>query len=398
MHKLQLDISVNNILLFSLFLLLFSLPLSEAIKQCALCFILIIGIYWVITRNITVKMDSVFNGAILYVLASSAGIIVAHDASSAANGFLDVFKIVFLFLFVRSVNFTRISLTSIIATLFISFHLALLLGLYRYFNHLNDYLELKSIGHVNHSAIYMAMIFTIAFSHICYKLQIKFDLWLITLVLSFMGLMISGSRAAIFSTVFICLTVLLVYLYDKKIPIKIFALLTLLLFTVGFFVVVWNSYSYHKILQRGLDLTGRHDLYVASLQFWFEQSWVHKLFGIGAKNSYLIDFQKYSPGGHLLGISDVAHVGHSHNTYITFLLEKGIVGVSSYICFISFVLAKLVRSPNKGYITLAAILVWWLNFMVSFANTTFHSENALLMSIIWGLALNQSVEERDYRS
>jgi O-antigen ligase len=395
MYKLQRDVSVYKIFLFFIFLLLFSLPLSEAIKQSALFFVLIIGIYWVVTQEIIVEVDTAFNGAMSYMLASSVGIVVAQDTSGAFNGFLDVFKITLLFLIVRSVNFSQVRLASIITTLFISFHLALVLGLYHYLNHSNNYLELKSIGHVNHSAIYMAIIFAIAFSHICHKLQPKFNLWLITLVLSFMGLIISGSRAAIFSTIFICLIVLSAYLYCKKIPIKVFATLILGGLIICIFIIVWNSYSYHKILQRGFDLTGRHDLYISSLRFWFEQSWIHQLFGIGAKNSYLIDFQKYSPGGRLLGINDAVHVGHSHNTYITLLLEKGIVGVFSYICFISFVLVKLVKTSSKGYLTLAAIFIWWLNFIISLANTTFHDENALLMSIIWGLALNQSVEQRD---
>ena len=137
-------------------------------------------------------------------------------------------------------------------------------------------------------------------------------------------------------------------------------------------------------------MSHRDELLGASIQAWLE----HNLFfGIGADNSSYINPQDYVQ-------TTYNNIAHAHNTYITYLLERGLCGLGLYLLFIFSVLAALLKQydKTKDQLLIAALLVWLVNFVVSGVNTTFHDENGLLIVLLWGFALNPHLRKNNHHA
>ena len=109
---------------------------------------------------------------------------------------------------------------------------------------------------------------------------------------------------------------------------------------------------------------------------------VRTFFGIGSGEFKIIDITKYFPG------NVEVHVSHAHNTFLTFLTEKGIVALLAYLVFQLSLFIKFIKNFRQNSIVFLALLMLMANNIISLANTTFHHENALLMLLFWALALS----------
>ncbi|WP_249321110.1 hypothetical protein [Campylobacter mucosalis] len=96
----------------------------------------------------------------------------------------------------------------------------------------------------------------------------------------------------------------------------------------------------------------------------------------------IIDITQYFPGNFEVRVS------HSHNTFLTFLTEKGIVALLGYLVFQFGLFVKFVKNIRSDIFVFLALLVLGYQNTISLANTTFHHENALLMLFIWAVALS----------
>jgi len=369
-----------KIFLFFFYILAFALPLSEAIKQVAIFGIIISGISYIYITKKSIKKDLSFYAGIIYIFSSIISIFFSFDTLKAFRGMLDVFKIVTVFLIIRNIYLETKIITNFILIIFLSFIIALIWGEYNLVLGTKDYLELKSIGHVNHSAIYIGIIFIISYSlFFFYKDKNYFlkYLSLIVLISACYGLIVSGSRAAIFATFFI---LLIISIFEKLYLNRKQLLMFVLIILVSVITLITHKYSLHKIQLGVFYDSGRIDLWVASIKAYLDNN---IFFGIGAKNSYFINPKIYIPDIQFTKIT------HSHNTFITILLEKGLFGLVSYILFILGIFLNIIHNTREKFLKIIAIGVFTLNLIISIVNTTFHNENGLLMAILWALAIQK---------
>ena len=117
-----------------------------------------------------------------------------------------------------------------------------------------------------------------------------------------------------------------------------------------------------------------------SLQSAFYTWLEHPFFGIGSGEFKTIDITKYFPG------NGEVRVSHSHNTFLTFLTEKGIIALLAYLIFQLSLFIKFIKNFRQNSIVFLALLMLVFQNVISLVNTTFHHENALLMLLFWALA------------
>ena len=86
---------------------------------------------------------------------------------------------------------------------------------------------------------------------------------------------------------------------------------------------------------------------------------------------------------------------HPHNIYLSNLVDRGILGLITFLSFMFIWLIALIKSYKKCNQDSKAMLfimgsfsAWSTIFGIGFVNTTFHHENALLALFFLSLHLN----------
>ncbi len=378
----------EKIFLFFLYTLAIALPLTEFVKQVAIVGLIFSGGYLLYQQKRDIQKDLSFIGLTLLAGASFIAVPFAQDSSGALHGALDIFKVVVIFIIIRGLSFDSKIISRFFIYLFISFIIAVVWGEYAHIFKGARFLELNSIGQVNHSAIYTGMLVLISYGiffseNITPNLKeqkIVTSLALASLIFGIFAIIVEGSRAGMLGTF---IPLILTFFITKGYKNKKLLYTLLLIFIVALVTLFSDSYAINKVKEGIFYTSGRSSIWSASLQSFPDQSIFHILFGMGSKNFHFINLQHYVPSFH------IAHYSHAHNTYINFLLEKGVVGLLGYLLFILGVLKSLWLSSKESYLRIIALNVFLLNLIISLVNTTFHDELSLLMVIIWALALQK---------
>ena len=377
---------ISKLFIFNFYLLALSLAPSEFLKQVSTIFLMILGLYYIFTKKIEFSKDIIFYSAVAFVITSIISAILAINSYEGFKGAYDVFRIMFLFLIFRDIKLEKEDINIFLNILYIATILTLFYGLYQYFTHQKIHLELKSIGYYNHSAIFLLIVFILSLTFFLKeyeKLNITKKIFLILVsILTFIGIFIGGSRAAMGTSI---IMILFIFFLTGKIN-KRFIFYFIAFFIIAIAVALINNYTLSRIHQ-GLDDNGRIILWISSIKGWLEHD---ILFGIGPNNAHYINPQIYFPNTYFTQIT------HSHNTFLTFLLEKGIFGLLFYTIFIIAIFLKLIKNLklNSNALTISALAIWLMNLIISFVNTTFHHENGLLMALIWAIALNKNIQSQ----
>jgi len=393
--------SVNNwyqtIFLSAFFCLALALPIAEALKQISVIVIILLGIHLIFKKELKIEENLLTYSAVGLVIFSLISAFFAFNTTEALKACIDIFRILLIFLIIKSIPLNINQLVIFNKILFLSMIVALLYGLYQFHFFPNPspdeitYLELHSIGHVNHSSIYLLLVFTIALTWLFYRdnrfPNISTSFLLFIIISSLAGIFITGSRATMFTSLLLMLLIFLLFFITKQYRNTKLLVILAISSIIPLIVLFSSEYSLERLLW-GFNMIHRDALMEASIRAWLEHN---IFFGIGADNSHHINPQDYVE-------SVFPVIPHAHNTYITFLLERGLFGLSLYVIFIFSVLIALLKqyAKTKDRLVTAALLIWLVNFLISLVNTTFHDENGLLMVLIWGLALNQHLTDARY--
>ena len=332
-----------------------------------------------------IEKDIIFYSLIGLLATSLIGSFFSFDIKNSLIGCKDIARIVLTFIILRAININQKTFENIIKIALIGFVLTLFLGYYQYLFDINDTLKIKSVGHVNHSSIFILQMFIVStvillFSFSKLKVNDKYFYILISIT-SMISVYITNSRATMFVMGSILLLILIYNFFVFKNKKIFFIFIGLLLFTI---IIVALNNSTAARFEQGFHDTARYQLFYSSFRGWLDNN---VLFGIGIGNSYLINPQTYIPN------STLTVIAHPHNTYLSYLLERGAFGLLFYLMAMFSIVYKLIKQlkNNKTNIyIISAISLWIINFVISFANTTFHHENAQFMVIIWALALNEN--------
>jgi O-antigen ligase len=277
-------------------------------------------------------------------------------------------------------------------------------GLYEYLIiHSRATLEIHSIGHVNHSAIYLVMIFGASLGWFLSQFNAKkneADLKWKTILLGvlsllfFISLIIGQSRGAFGIAALLALSLL--FLLGKNKAIKILgigAIIGILLLTVTLKT---------NIIQKQITNSENNNVLAFRDRVWnvsLEASRFYPVFGIGLSNWHFIDLNHLKKSVEARGKAFNPELyffpDHSHNLYLSALVERGIVGLFVTFLFMAAWIRKLIKtfnwakqSSDATYLWAGSLSAWFATFGIGLVNTTFHHEHAILACLFLSLYLS----------
>lgn len=266
--------------------------------------------------------------------------------------------------------------------------------------HTKAALQLHSVGHVNHSAIYLCMMAGASLSLLTSQLQSakKKYVFITSLLFIFIlsSIIISQSRGA-FGVVFLLIpAIFLISKLTVKIKKLSIALLTILLISIIFIKPL-------PVIEKQIANQNNHDILGQRDKIWrkaIEIARLNPLLGIGNGNWNNVEIDQIKSSVESRGeIFDkekftMKHP-HPHNIYLSNLVDRGILGLIIFLSFMFIWLITLIKSYKKFNQDSKAMLfimgsfsAWMSIFGIGFVNTTFHHENALLALFFLSLHLN----------
>ena len=272
----------------------------------------------------------------------------------------------------------------------------LIVGLAKYlYLHSNPDLQLHSVGHVNHSAIYLTMVLGAsvgALIAIWEKITLLQRILMGLLnILFFVSLFISQSRAAVGIGALLSVLLFLILARDNKIKLAGILSVSILMMMAIFLNI--------GVVQKELRNEQKNDILGARDKVWnisFEALRWAPIFGIGINNWGKIKPEQIKHSvearGKIYNEKNYLFQGHSHSIYLMALVERGIIGFSALIFlmlgWIYYLIAKFknISKDSQGrYLWAGSFSAWLATFGIGFVNTTFHHEHGILACILLGL-------------
>ncbi|KAF0182396.1 MAG: O-antigen polymerase [Nitrospirae bacterium] len=237
-------------------------------------------------------------------------------------------------------------------------------------------LELHSVGHANHSSIYLVLsIWVILCLFVARRAFAGRAVMSISLACIISALILTQSRATYLALV---LSIAGIFMFSGIHKRGIAAAATVVSIAIA---ALW-SYAYFAkpaALQKGISF--------ASIMMRFEHwqmAWQlflhHPVVGIGAKSLRL-----YEPG--MYGFVMTEKLSHAHNLFLNTLVHFGIVGFGA-LCWLFFLALRYILGQS-GYSIMrpaacAGLIIVVVNGML---NTTLHSEHGLLFALILAMVV-----------
>ncbi len=263
-----------------------------------------------------------------------------------------------------------------------------------------DSLQLHSVGHVNHSAIYLCMMAGASLALLIKQLQAHKNKHVFKATLLFIlflsAVIISQSRGAFGVIFLLAFAVILLSRLATKIKTLLLTLLTILLVYITFITPV-------PVVEKQVVNQNNHNVLSERDKVWrsaLEVARLNPIFGIGGGNWKQINIDQLKSSvesrGETFNEDDFAlQWGHPHNIYLSNLVDRGILGFITFLSFMLIWLITLINSYKKFNKDSKAMLfimgsfsAWTTIFGIGLVNTTFHHENALLALFFLGLHLS----------
>ncbi|MGM3159581.1 O-antigen ligase family protein [Dickeya undicola] len=380
----------NRGLYFLSALAIFVNPLAEAPKNIAMGFLLL----WMIIQAVTNKKARQWSGwdlfFALYILSYLVGLpFSAYHTDIRA--LTDVARYMLFGWIIYRASFSEKQKIGLVFWATLGTFVGLIYGAWAHFYIGKEaYWTLNSVGHVNHAAIYNAIIcgmaLTVLFSYWSAMSVGKRLMWIAMLALSLVYVAFGESRAT-FGAVLVVVLILGVGFARKN---KKFLLLPAV-FIAGLIAVaiLSNARVVVKQEQNASDnnVLSYRDVIWSSAFDVFKQ---HPFFGVGKENFEKIDINKWSDKPLF------THVSHAHNIFINVLTENGVWGAFWVFGLFGAMGVALVRYIPKRNALPVSWLSWGaacsalvVTLVVGLVNTTFHHEHANLSMFCFALWLSQ---------
>ena len=381
--------------LFLLGLLVF-LPGFEALKNL---FAILFVVSWVVVAKKNKywggkwrMIDSIFLLWILADIAVSFNAIITHQFSG--SNFRDIIRFVLIAWVLSRTDFTNERLTQ--SSLFALVALIFTIG-FAYYSGQGEFKELYSVGHLNHSAIFMAIAYAISLSLLLFNFKSlekyqKIILALTTIIL-LVTLIDTGSRATFGLLVIITL---LDFLY-LLIKVKKLSLMIGILGVISFTGILF-TYDPPEALkeiqnqQSILDDTVREKI----RNFSYYAFKANPYLGVGFGNFGQItkaDIKPYVINDKgVFNSKEYLVASHAHNLFYTYLVSGGLLIFSILIWFwfyVIWIIFKLMLRKENDWIISSAVGVVIINLGIGLVNTTLHHEHAILSMYVLGLLISQ---------
>jgi hypothetical protein len=372
------------------------LPGVEALKNI---FAVLFVLSWLIiskkNNNWGGKWQIIDTILLLWILADifvSINAVITHQLSG--SNFRDVIRFVLIAWVLSRIYFPKeklleLALISVVATV-------ITLG-YSYYSTGGYLKELHSVGHINHTAIFLVIAYSISLSlfifdfHNLYKYQ-KIILFLTTVIL-FYATVDSGSRAA-FGLIIIISLFDMICLIVKFRKLSVFLLFFGIVSCIGFLFIQNPPFALKKILNTNYILQDGTRDRIRNFSYYAFKT--NPLFGIGFGNYGQIKIEDIKAeiikDKGVFNASDFLHGSHAHNVYYTYLTSGGILIFSIFLWFwfyIVWIIFKLRSSKGNDWIILSSISVLLINLAIGWVNTTLHHEPAILSMFVLGILISE---------
>ena len=381
-------------------LMVLSLPSLEAPKNIFLILFLATSLYRQCTKKTQDPWrlwDWIFLSYIASAFLSAAFAGIAHGAEW--GGFRSILIWTGFAWLLSRTQYNQKEITWIIWVTILGTLPPLAWGLIEYMLiHTKDTLQLHSVGHVNHSAIYLGIILGAA-------LSVVLSIWrdvglikrigLILLPIIFFVSIIIGQSRGVFGVSLIRLSLIILLIPNpKKIKAIAFALFAIILALMP----LMNA----AIIQKQIANQNANNTLSDRDRVWnvsIEAARFYPIFGVGNGNWNRITLEDLKKSRVERDVPfdeknyTIQH-GHSHSLYLTSLVERGVAGFIVLIVFMGAWLRTLIKSYHKlksstqgSYLWGASLSAWIVTCGVGFVNSTFHHEHAILALLFLGLHL-----------
>lgn len=287
----------------------------------------------------------------------------------------------------------------LIVTVIISTLIALGNGLWSLLvSHTRNALELDSVGHVNHSAIYLAISYGIALAAVMAFWGRLGWVWRVAGLLAVgvfaAGVFISLSRGAVGAMLVLTFFMSLAWSRRSK-AIAAITMATLIgTASIAYFSKVDVVTKMQSRMAADDVLSQRGEIWNVAVEAWKR----YPLFGVGMTNYNQISMERVQQWVEASGRTYVAsnYLGssHAHSLYITTLAERGLFGLGVLmIVLLAWLYSLLHYLPSARDDDMAWMLwggsfsAWLVTVGVGTVNTTLHHEHAILSMLIQGMWL-----------
>jgi O-antigen ligase len=260
-------------------------------------------------------------------------------------------------------------------------------------------LQLHSVGHVNHTAIYVAIMLGVCASWLFARWQgwRRIDRVAALAVTAFVlvSLVVTASRGAVGVGMLLLLVLAMAWWPRWRAPLasSAIAVAVVAALLIGFGAEVVQKQIRNAAAENVLSL--RDSIWRMGLTGWEKYPW----FGVGKDNYGLITPELVrawrTEAGKDYDASNYSRFPHAHNLYVNTLVERGAVGFAGFAALLLAWLAALVRyrpRPRESdFAWLAwggAASAWFVTAGVGAVNTTFHHEHGLLAALLLGIWLS----------
>ena len=359
-----------------------ALPLYEAPKSIAwLAYVLV----WLANR---VRARD-FGGAwdiwdTLIVVWMVSGFVIAPFAALHGGEWrapLDVVRNAAVLWMVKRSRLSERETRAVLGALVASVVIGIVMGLAQLWGGGSGRLELNSVGHVNHTVVYLAIMLGVCASWLFLGRQ-----RVIAAAISFFVLVavfVAASRSGVAAALVVLGALAVAWWPRSRIPAVIAAAVIIASAALAALGGAEVFEKQAESVQAGHVLNFRQEAWQLAVSTWQAHPW----FGIGMEN-----FGQASRG---LATEQLRNLmPHAHNLYLNTLTERGLVGALPVFALLAVWGWWLVTRRPRGGATDhewllwgAAASAWIVTVAVGMVNTTFHHEHGLLAVLLLGLWL-----------
>jgi O-antigen ligase len=333
-----------------------------------------------------------------YAVAAFAGI--RHDEWSAANDILRYGSVLWL---LRRSRYPDATWVALLAAIIAGTVAALAWGYYGLLvQKKHQFLGLKSVGHVNHSAIYLAIVLAsaLAAARAWWRTMGRFGraACLVLVALLVVSLFWMQSRAAVGAALAVAVVVLSAYAWRARRGVHRVIIGAAIAVGVALILKPQVVEKYEARMDEDRILAYRDRIWQVALSAWRANPW----FGVGMGNFERIGPRELKswaePRGEAIDESRLFFSSHAHSLYMNTLAERGLAGVAVLLAVLAAWAVALVRGVPAAHAPPllwtywgAAAGTWLVAVIAGTVNTTLHHEHALLSMLLLGgwLALSR---------
>lgn len=379
-----------------LLLLLFFLPSFEALKNISAFFLVLTWIYFAKKNNDWGGkwkiIDSIFLFWILADIIISINAVLSHQLPG--SDFRDVLRFLLIGWVLSRTNFSNKKLTIAAMVALVSVVLSLI---YSYYSGNGSLKELYSVGHINHTAIYLVIAYCISLSLLLFNVSTLKNYHKVALIFTtivfFITTIDTGSRAA-FGALLIITLINFSYIVIRVKKLSLLISFLVILALIGFSF----NHSPPVALKRIMAQDSIIDDHVREKirEFSFYAVKTNPILGVGFGNFNKLEIEDIKEtilkDKGVLVNNLYLPSAHAHNVYYNYLVSGGLFLFSIFVWFwlyIIWVILKLILRKENEWIVVSSIGIVLINLGIGLVNTTLHHEHAILSMFILGLLISQ---------